>query len=298
MLKLTNRAVATPTPDDSKIHAIGSHVIALDCPEYSGPRTVGVNTLWYRDAIWRYISAWRHQAITWTNVIFQRSSKLSFCMTSLKHKILLKLSPQILRYFELKARSLCHDFTPWLAMTWEIGVNLQESWYELTLACPRSLSDVSLRVSTIVIDWIVIRYFNTLRPEQKRSWFAYDFLNTFSWMIILYFDLNFSVVSSYASNWQHANITSDNGLSPFDTKPLSEPHNDRFTESYMRRQAPVPLTRFRSNSKFDQHFQCSGFKYTPPITAQFCTCHDSAMVSMSFLFKAVMSRERSMLSKE
>ena len=37
--------------------------------------------------------------------------------------------------------------------------------------------------------------------------------------------------------------------------------------------APVPLTIFRSNSKFDQNLQCSGWKCTPPITTQFYTRH-------------------------
>ena len=39
--------------------------------------------------------------------------------------------------------------------------------------------------------------------------------------------------------------------------------------------APVPLTIFRSNSKFDQHLKCPGLKYTLPITTTCCTRHDS-----------------------
>ena len=42
--------------------------------------------------------------------------------------------------------------------------------------------------------------------------------------------------------------------------------------------APVPLTVFRSNSKFDQNLQCSDLKYTLPITTKFCTRHDSYTV--------------------
>ena len=42
--------------------------------------------------------------------------------------------------------------------------------------------------------------------------------------------------------------------------------------------APVPLTRFRSNSKFDHIWQCSGFKCALLITTKFCTCHDSVTV--------------------
>ena len=44
--------------------------------------------------------------------------------------------------------------------------------------------------------------------------------------------------------------------------------------------APVPLTIFRSNSKFDQNLQCSGLKCTLLITIimKFCTRHDSVTV--------------------
>ena len=37
---------------------------------------------------------------------------------------------------------------------------------------------------------------------------------------------------------------------------------------------PIPLTIFRSNSKFDQHLQCFSFKYTLPITTKFCRRHE------------------------
>ena len=43
-------------------------------------------------------------------------------------------------------------------------------------------------------------------------------------------------------------------------------------------QAFVPLTIFRSNSKFDQKLSCSGSKCTLPITTKFCTRHDSVTV--------------------
>ena len=42
--------------------------------------------------------------------------------------------------------------------------------------------------------------------------------------------------------------------------------------------APVPVTIFWSNSKFDQNMQCSGLKYTPLVAMQFCTRHDSYTV--------------------
>ena len=42
--------------------------------------------------------------------------------------------------------------------------------------------------------------------------------------------------------------------------------------------APVPLSIFRSNSKFDENSERSSFKYIWPITAIFCTRHDSDTV--------------------
>ena len=43
-------------------------------------------------------------------------------------------------------------------------------------------------------------------------------------------------------------------------------------------QAPVPLTIFRSNSKFHQNLQYSSLKCTLPTTTKFCTRHDSVTV--------------------
>ena len=42
--------------------------------------------------------------------------------------------------------------------------------------------------------------------------------------------------------------------------------------------APVPLSIFRSNSKFDENSERSSFEYTWPITTIFCTRHDSDTV--------------------
>ena len=42
--------------------------------------------------------------------------------------------------------------------------------------------------------------------------------------------------------------------------------------------APVPLSIFRSNSKFNENSKHSSVTYTWPITAIFCTRHDSATV--------------------
>ena len=46
----------------------------------------------------------------------------------------------------------------------------------------------------------------------------------------------------------------------------------------VRNLAPVPLSIFRSNSKFDENSECSSFEYTRPITTIFCTRHDSDTV--------------------
>ena len=42
--------------------------------------------------------------------------------------------------------------------------------------------------------------------------------------------------------------------------------------------APVPLSIFRSNSKFDENSKHSSVTYTRPITTIFCTRHDSVTV--------------------
>ena len=43
-------------------------------------------------------------------------------------------------------------------------------------------------------------------------------------------------------------------------------------------QAPVPLTVFQSNSKFDKNLECCSLKYAQLITTKFCTHHDSFTV--------------------
>ena len=47
---------------------------------------------------------------------------------------------------------------------------------------------------------------------------------------------------------------------------------------WARCQAPVPLSIFRSNSKFDENSERYSFEYTRPITTIFCTRHDSDTV--------------------
>ena len=45
-------------------------------------------------------------------------------------------------------------------------------------------------------------------------------------------------------------------------------------------QAPVPLTIFQWNSKYDQNFECSNLDYAELIATKFCTQHDSYTVVM------------------
>ena len=45
--------------------------------------------------------------------------------------------------------------------------------------------------------------------------------------------------------------------------------------------APVPITVFRSNSKFHQNLERSSLKCVYPITTKFCTHHDSVTVNVN-----------------
>ena len=51
-----------------------------------------------------------------------------------------------------------------------------------------------------------------------------------------------------------------------------------YTHTSHIKQAPVPLTVFQSNSKFDQNFECCCSKHVQSISTEFCTCHDSVTV--------------------
>ena len=55
-------------------------------------------------------------------------------------------------------------------------------------------------------------------------------------------------------------------------------------EIFRAHQAPVLLTVFRLNLKFNQNLECSSLKYVQPITTKFCTCHDSITVIMCAKF--------------
>ena len=65
---------------------------------------------------------------------------------------------------------------------------------------------------------------------------------------------------------------------PIDATHRDKPANRRHTFPPRALLAPVPLTIFRSNSKFDQILQYSSLKCILPITTKFCTRHDSVTV--------------------
>ena len=46
-----------------------------------------------------------------------------------------------------------------------------------------------------------------------------------------------------------------------------------------------PTNGIPSNSKFDQNLECSGLKYSQPITMKLCTRHDSVIVVMCAIFR-------------
>ena len=58
---------------------------------------------------------------------------------------------------------------------------------------------------------------------------------------------------------------------------FQQPRNGKFISAHSSL-APVPLSIFRSNSKFDENSERSSFKYIRPITTIFCTRHDSDTV--------------------
>ena len=52
-------------------------------------------------------------------------------------------------------------------------------------------------------------------------------------------------------------------------------------------QALVPLTVFRSNSKFNKNLECSSLKYVQLITTKFCTCHNRVTVMTCTKFHVI-----------
>ena len=57
----------------------------------------------------------------------------------------------------------------------------------------------------------------------------------------------------------------------FPEKTMTDPHLKMISTTLVDDMAPVPLSIFRSNSKFDENSKHSSAKYTWPITTIFCT---------------------------
>ena len=67
-------------------------------------------------------------------------------------------------------------------------------------------------------------------------------------------------------------------LSEMTTIKMINRYSNSLTHTCMCHLAPVPLSIFRSNSKFDENSKHSSVKYTRPITTIFWTRHDSDTV--------------------
>ena len=108
----------------------------------------------------------------------------------------------------------------------------------------------------------------TRQPENQifltNRLFTFNGLNQ-SWFktIIVLISQASSVIFEYRWNWNH------------DCSGTSEVILNNTTGIV---QAPVPLSIFRSNSKFDENSKHFSVKYTRPITTIFCTRHDSVTV--------------------
>ena len=116
-----------------------------------------------------------------------------------------------------------------------------------------------------------------LKMDQNGHHFAENIFNAFSWMkIVVYQFTTFHWILFVRVHWKT-------------DKPVTmckfQIHSNRYMKHFLWNcphvnewQTPVPLRLFQSNSKLDQNLQCSGLKFTPPITTKFCTSHDSVIV--------------------
>ena len=83
----------------------------------------------------------------------------------------------------------------------------------------------------------------------------------------------------YCAQTQIADVSSS-ALSRIESPTWNQCSKHTYGQQFyrLRHQAPVPLSIFRSNSKFDENSKHSSVKYTRPITTMFCTRHDSVTV--------------------
>ena len=116
------------------------------------------------------------------------------------------------------------------------------------------------------------RYFNLIRNLIKicSAW-VYTVLNRSQW--------NFAHITTVLLSWQVQIFIVIGWLYIEHEEYYKIPDSNRTKYClWDGHQAPVPLSIFRSNSKFDENSERSSFKYIRPITTIFCTRHDSDTV--------------------
>ena len=113
--------------------------------------------------------------------------------------------------------------------------------------------------------------FRYVKSSQLISfWFKLSQFNFFL-ICLLHTKERISVSDLWTSKWKATCTT-------YCDQHLRLEHLSFIDILYMYSQAPVPLSIFRSNSKFDENSKHSSVNYTRPITTIFCTRHDSVTV--------------------
>ena len=80
----------------------------------------------------------------------------------------------------------------------------------------------------------VVIYIVVYTPNSQKI-----FSEAFSWMKLLYFDWNFTKVSSEGSNWQEASICSGYGLVPIRWQAIIWTNDGQIANAYMRHSASM-----------------------------------------------------------
>ena len=88
-------------------------------------------------------------------------------------------------------------------------------------------------------------------------------------------DYQWRLENNEHSHWLHRSVMRYS-LPRIPCKWISQSHSQQYYP--FGGLAPVPLSIFRSNSKFDENSERFSFEYTRPITTIFCTRHDSDTV--------------------
>ena len=90
--------------------------------------------------------------------------------------------------------------------------------------------------------------------------------------------LRIHLLKKHGQCWHRVTLSEydNNHLKRHDSHPLTLFYIQSLWHNFVL--APVPLSIFRSNSKFDENSKHSSVKYTRPITTIFCTRHDSVTV--------------------